>query len=100
MTLSQRSDWGTTQFLLAPNAPWNALGSTDPELESLIARLAVADEAESAEIAYAINEWIVENVWFAPIMRPDTFLFYGDAIEAVPQVQQAVPSIYNYTPAG
>jgi peptide/nickel transport system substrate-binding protein len=100
MTLSQRSDWGTTQFLLSPDAPWNPMGSTDPELEALIAEYPTADEAAQAEIARKINEFVIENVWFAPIMRPDTFNFYGDKIDVVPQVQQAVPSIYNFTPSG
>lgn len=100
MTLAQRSDWGTTQFLLSPDAPWNPLASTDPELEKLIADYPLADEADQADIARQINEFVVDNVWFAPVMRPDTFNFYGDDIEIVPQVQQAVPSIYNFTPSG
>jgi peptide/nickel transport system substrate-binding protein len=100
MTLAQRSDWNTTQFLLSPDAPWNPLASSDPELDALIAEYPAADEAGRADIARQINEWVIENVWFAPVMRPDTFNFYGDKIEIVPQVQQAVPSIYNFTPSG
>ena len=100
MTLAQRSDWGTMKFLLAPDAAWNPMGSTSPELDALIAEYPAADEADQAEIAREVNEWIIDNVWFAPIMRPDTFNFYGDNIDVVPQVQQAVPSIYNYTPSG
>lgn len=100
MTLAQRSDWGTTQFLLTPDAPWNPFASSDPALDALIAEYPVADEATQADIARQINEWVVEEVWFAPIMRPDTFNFWGDSIETVPQTQQAVPSIYNYTPSG
>jgi peptide/nickel transport system substrate-binding protein len=100
MTLAQRSDWNTTQFLLAPDAPWNPLKSADPELDALIAEYPAADEAGRADIAGQINEWVIENVWFAPVMRPDTFNFYGDKIEIVPQMQQAVPSIYNFTPSG
>jgi peptide/nickel transport system substrate-binding protein len=100
MTLAQRSDWNTTQFLLSPESPWNPLGSSDPELDALIAEYPAADEAGRADIARQINEWVIDNVWFAPIMRPDTFNFYGDKIEIVPQVQQAVPSIYNFTPSG
>lgn len=76
------------------------LGSTDPELEALMADYPSADEAGKAEIAREVNEWVVDNVWFAPIMRPDTFNFYGDSIEIVPQVQQAIPSIWSYTPTG
>ncbi|MFV0374932.1 ABC transporter substrate-binding protein [Microbacterium sp.] len=100
MSLSQRSDWGTTQFLLAPDAPWNALKSTDPDLEALIAAYPLADEAGRADVARQINEWVVDNVWFAPVMRPDAFNFHGDKIQLTPQVQQAVPSIYNFAPAG
>ncbi|MDQ0644217.1 ABC transporter substrate-binding protein [Microbacterium murale] len=100
MTLASRSDWGTMNFLLSPEATWNPLGSTDPELEALMAGYPSADEAGKAEIAREVNEWVIDNVWFAPIMRPDTFNFYGDSIEIVPQVQQAIPSIWSYTPTG
>ena len=100
MTLAQRSDWGTTQFLLSPDAPWNPMESTAPELEALIAEYPTADADAQADIARQINEFVIDNVWFAPVMRPDTFNFYGDNIEIVPQVQQAVPSIYNFTPSG
>ncbi|RKT35690.1 peptide/nickel transport system substrate-binding protein [Microbacterium sp. AG1240] len=100
MNLAQRPDWNTTQFLLAPDAPWNPLGSTDPELEALIAQYPLADEAGQAAVSREINEWVVENVWFAPVMRPDNFIFFGNTITVEPQVQQAVPSIYNYSPSG
>ena len=100
MQLAQRSDWNTTQFVLSPDAPWNPLGSTDPELEALIAEYPTASESEQATIAHEINEWLVDNVWFAPVMRPDQFVFSGDSVQFDVQVQQAVPSIYNYRPSG
>lgn len=100
MQLAQRSDWNTTQFVLAPEAPWNPLGSTDPELEALIASYPTASESEQATIAREINEWTIDNVWFAPVMRPDQFVFSGDSIEFDVQVQQAIPSIYNFRPTG
>lgn len=100
MQLAQRSDWNTTQFVLAPHAPWNPLGSSDPELDALIASFPIATETEQATIAREINEWIIDNVWFAPVMRPDQFVFSGDSVEFDVQVQQAVPSIYNYHPTG
>ena len=99
-TLAQRSDWGTTQFLISPTAPWNPLKTTDPELEALIADYPGADEEGRAEIARQINEFVIDNVWFAPILRPNQFLFWDDSVSVEPQVQQAVPSIYNYTPSG
>ncbi|GAB3632278.1 ABC transporter substrate-binding protein [Microbacterium shaanxiense] len=100
MQLAQRSDWNTTQFVLAPEAPWNPLGSSDPELDALIASYPTASESEQVTIAREINEWVIDNVWFAPVMRPDQFVFSGDSVEFDVQVQQAVPSIYNYRPTG
>ena len=100
MQLAQRSDWNTTQFILAPEAPWNPLGSSAPELDALIAEYPAASEQEQGAIAREINEWVIDNVWFAPVMRPDQFVFSGDSVEFDVQVQQAVPSIYNYRPTG
>ncbi|HIY67277.1 MAG TPA: ABC transporter substrate-binding protein [Candidatus Agrococcus pullicola] len=100
MTLAQRSDWGTVKFLIAEDAPWNSLESTDPELQELIDAYPTAPEDEQPEIARAMNEWIVDNFWFAPIMHPDTFIYWSDGVDVEVQVQQAVPSIYNYAPSG
>jgi peptide/nickel transport system substrate-binding protein len=100
MTLAQRSDWGTVKFLIAEDAPWNPMHSTDPELQKLIDAYPTADDAEQAELARQMNEWIVDNVWFAPVMYPDTFIHWNDSVDVEVQVQQAVPSIYNYTPSG
>jgi hypothetical protein len=33
-------------------------------------------------------------------MYPDTFIHWNDSVDVEVQVQQAVPSIYNYTPSG
>ncbi|WP_156761196.1 ABC transporter substrate-binding protein [Microbacterium karelineae] len=100
MTLAQRSDWGTVKFLFAEDAAWNSLGSSDPELQALIDAYPGADEADQAQIAREINTWIVDNVWFAPVMRPGTFVYWTDAVDVEVQVRQAVPSIYNYAPSG
>ena len=100
MQLVQRPDWGNMNFLLTPDATWNPLGSTNAELDGLIAQYPTADEAGQADLARQINEWVVDNYWFAPVLRPDQFNFYNDTITVVPQVQQAVPSIYNYAPSG
>ncbi|GGD29612.1 peptide ABC transporter substrate-binding protein [Microbacterium faecale] len=100
MTLAQRSDWGTVKFLIAEDAPWNALESTDPELQELMDGYQAASDEDRPGIAREMNEWIVDNFWFAPIMHPDTFIYWNDDVDVEVQVQQAVPSIYNFTPSG
>ncbi|WP_221583507.1 ABC transporter substrate-binding protein [Microbacterium sp. G2-8] len=99
-TLAQRSDWGTVKFLLAEDASWNPLGSTDPELQDLIDAYPAASEEERPQVARDINTWIVENDWFAPIARPGTFNLWDDTVDVEVQTRQAVPSIYNFAPAG
>jgi peptide/nickel transport system substrate-binding protein len=42
---------------------------------------------------------VTENAWFAPLFRVDQMYYYNSSITVTPQVQQAVPSIYNYAQA-
>lgn len=54
---------------------------------------------ESAELAKEVNRYVTENAWFAPVYRPDQIFFTdGKKITVEPQIQQAVPSIYNFSP--
>jgi peptide/nickel transport system substrate-binding protein len=47
-----------------------------------------------------VNQYLVDNAWFAPWFRVNGILAVrGDVVQVEPQVEQAVPSIYNYTPA-
>lgn len=100
MSLAQRSDWSHVQFLLSPTATWNPFDSEDPELNGLIADYLDADEAGRAEIAEQINEFVVDAYWFAPVMREYQHFYFNDEVLVERQVEQAVPSIYNYRPSG
>jgi peptide/nickel transport system substrate-binding protein len=47
----------------------------------------------------AVNKYVVENAWFAPFYRINQVYLYNDKkLKVTPQVQMAVPTIYNYEP--
>ena len=53
----------------------------------------------SDELAKDVNRYVTENAWFVPLFRIDQLYVMNGSVTAVPQIQQAVPSIYNYAPA-
>ncbi len=97
--LFQGPSWVAAQQLISTDAVYNPFDSTSPEVEALIERLRMGgDDAEAA--AKELNQLVTEEAWFAPWYRLSQLYFYDAAKVVVePQIQMAVPSIYNYTPA-
>jgi peptide/nickel transport system substrate-binding protein len=97
--LFQGEPWVAINQILSTEAIYNPFDSTDPELQALIDAVQVGGD-ESADRAQAVNEWVSDNAWFAPVYRIDqVYAFHSDRISVEKQIQQAVPSIYNYAPA-
>lgn len=85
--------------LLATGAAYNPFATTTPEIDAAAEAInAGGDDADSA--AQDLNRYITENAWFVPWYRPSQLYFYdADKVQVEAQIQMAVPSIYNYTPA-
>lgn len=99
MALEQNPDWQLTQFMLSPSAIFNPFDSQDPEVDELINDMRIGDEEEQAEAAAALNAWMVENAWFAPMYRAQgSFaLAEGTTVEMLPS--NIYPNIYDFQPA-
>lgn len=97
-SLFQGVPWVSINQMITPDALYNPFKTTNPEIEGLIS--AVRDGgAQSDENAKKVNEYVTENAWFAPWYRPDQLYFYDQSkVQVVPQIQMAVPAIYNYSP--
>ncbi|GAB3618368.1 ABC transporter substrate-binding protein [Okibacterium endophyticum] len=101
MSLVRRLDWAQVVFLIGPDAPWNPFGTETEELNAHLDELQNATSDEQIETAsQAINRYVIDNHWFNPIYRLEQHFYYNDSVDVVNQPEQAVPSIYNYTPAG
>jgi peptide/nickel transport system substrate-binding protein len=97
-TLFQGPTWVAVQQLLSTDALYNPFDSTTPELQALIAGVQAGGE-DADQQAKQLGEYLTENAWFAPWFRAEAIIGAGPAVHVEPQVEQAVPSIYNYTPA-
>jgi peptide/nickel transport system substrate-binding protein len=97
--LFQGPSWVATQQLISTDAVYNPFDTTSPEVEALIERQRTGGEDADAA-ARELNQLVTEEAWFAPWYRPSQLYFFDASVLTVePQIQMAVPSIYNYAPA-
>ena len=96
----QSSDpWQGVNFWGAPNAPWNPLKNTDPEIDAAIDVVRAASDDEQADALKHLDSLLVEKAWFVPAYFPDAVYFSNAEVDVTPQALQIVPSIANYAPA-
>ncbi|MFK0040308.1 ABC transporter substrate-binding protein [Paenarthrobacter sp. NPDC090517] len=84
--------------IVSTKALYNPFKNTTPELEAKIAAVRTGG-ADAGKLAQEVNKYVVEQAWFAPLFRVNQMYYHNDKVNVTPQVQQAVPSIYNYSPA-
>ena len=96
--LFQGEPWVAINQMISTDALYNPFDSTSEELQTMIEAVRTGGD-DSAELAQQVNDYVTENAWFVPFYRADQLYVYdADKISVEPQVQQAVPSIYNYSP--
>ena len=100
MTLFTPNDWTTINQALTPTATWNPLHFSDPTAADLVQKIRLAaDDPARKGYAQQLNEYIVDQAWFAPFFRFEQTYGADKKTHVELQVEQAVPSIYNYSPA-
>lgn len=62
---------------LAPTGVWNVLHQTDPNLQPLIDKSLVATGDEAAKLQQQINQYTIDQAWFAPIVYPANYTAYN-----------------------
>lgn len=88
MSLGTKAPWQDIQLSVLPKATFNPYSSEDPALDRLLA--AARDEAPGAaqdEDFRAINAWLVENAWFAPMFASSTNWASVEGVTVEPQTQ-------------
>jgi peptide/nickel transport system substrate-binding protein len=96
--LFQGEAWVAINQMISTRALYNPFKTMTPELQAKIdAVQSAGDNAGTA--AQEVNRYVTENAWFAPLFRVDQMFYHAPSITVTPQVQQAVPSIYNFAPA-
>lgn len=96
--LGDATDWGTVQQIIAPNAAFNPFHTQDAKLDELILKMQTGDEATQDEAASAINEYIVDNAWFAPIQGSFSLIGSSPDVTVTPPTMTTYPSIFDIQP--
>ncbi|MBO9577403.1 MAG: ABC transporter substrate-binding protein [Microbacteriaceae bacterium] len=88
--------WQDILKVVQPNAPWNMYHNATPELDALIATA----QAEGTDEAFqAVNEYLVEQAWFAPWYVQNNVYVSSPEVAVTMQPQNVVPYIWNFAPA-
>ncbi|MDQ0614502.1 peptide/nickel transport system substrate-binding protein [Microbacterium sp. W4I4] len=98
-SIFQGEPWVAIRQMITTDAAYNPFKTTDPGLQADIDAVQTGGE-ESGKLAQKVNQYVTDEAWFAPFYRVNQ-LYYTNPkkVTVVPQVQQAVPNLYNYTPA-
>ena len=98
MQLSSGDESRDVSKSLTPGGSWNPLHTEDPEVARLVAEAqAASSDDEYTDRLQELNEYIVDQAWFAPIAFIDTIYLTVDGVTVTPQPQNVVPSIRNFS---
>jgi peptide/nickel transport system substrate-binding protein len=84
--------------IISTKALYNPFKNASPELDAKIDAVRNGG-ADAGKLAQEVNKYVVEQAWFAPLFRVNQMYYHNAKVNVTPQIQQAVPSIYNYSPA-
>lgn len=91
--------WDTVQQVVSPAAAFNPFKSQDPDVDALIEQMQTGDEDQQIEAGKQLNEWIVQNAWFAPVAASSSLVGEGLNVRLAQPTTQIYPSIYDIRPA-
>jgi peptide/nickel transport system substrate-binding protein len=97
-SLFQGEPWVAINQIVSTKALYNAFKNTAPDLQAKIDAVQ-SGGADAGKLAQEVNKYVVDQAWFAPLFRVNQMYYHNSKITVTPQIQQAVPSIYNYSPA-
>lgn len=98
--LGQTDAWVAMGQIVAPSAVFNPFRNSSPEVDDLLAAMQLSDD-DSGRAAQDLNRYVTEEAWFLPFYRIDQIAAYqADRISVSSQIQQPIPSLYNFAPVG
>ena len=93
------TSWQTIQFSMLPQSAWNTSHVADPTVIELAEIVRSGDEATADAAAKELNAYVVEQAWYAPLYRPYSAFITAPGTQAVVQADNAVPYLWNISPA-
>lgn len=98
--LAAQSSWSDIRRVVASDASWNVLHSQNAALDALVAAAQGAPSEPDQIATYRqINEWLVDQAWFAPWYRVDTVILTNDEVTVRPRPGSVAPSVQYFSVA-
>ncbi|WP_062385542.1 ABC transporter substrate-binding protein [Demequina iriomotensis] len=88
--------WQTYNQAIAPGAAWNVYHQADETVEALAARIRLGGE-DGAAAAKELNEYVVDQAWFAPFYRVIGAIVTADGFAITMKSGQAVSNLWDIT---
>lgn len=99
MALGTKSPWEDIENSVLPGASFNPFHSSAPALEALLAKAQTAALGSAQDAAFkAVNTWLVENAWFAPIFASSNTVAFGPGVTVQQQTQGV--DLVRFQPSG
>ncbi|WP_084127534.1 ABC transporter substrate-binding protein [Demequina sp. NBRC 110054] len=96
--LNQESEsWATYKLAVSVDSAWNIYHQSTDELDALADRMRMGGEDGDAA-AQEMNEYLVENAWFAPFYRYIGVVVTADGTSVTLKSGQAVPNLWDIVP--
>ncbi|WNM23773.1 ABC transporter substrate-binding protein [Demequina capsici] len=89
--------WSTYKLAVAPDSAWNIYHQTDDTLQALADRMRLGGEDGDAA-AQEMNQYLVENAWFAPFYRYVNAVVTTDGTAVTLKNGQAAPNLWDIVP--
>lgn len=97
--LNSHRPWDFAQLALLPDSLWNPFHTTDENIVDLV-NMAQTQTGEEADATFReLNEYIVDQAWFATLVQPNSVFGVSSAIDVEPRKFSTWPPIWNFTPA-
>ena len=90
--------WEMAQFILTAGATFNPFHSTNPTVAGYLNTIQMGSSSQAATAAKALNQYLVQNAWFAPFFRPQSNFVADSHTGVVVQAGNAVPYLWNIRP--
>ena len=83
----------------SPRLRRSTLQLADPKVDELITKIHyAASETDSGAAVKELNTYMVDQAWFAPWYRQESNFALDAETVSVPQVGNAYPYLWNFTP--
>jgi peptide/nickel transport system substrate-binding protein len=90
--------WQLAQFLLTKDATFNPFHSANPTVAGYLNTMQTGSSSQAAAAAKALNQYLVQNAWFAPFFRPQSSFVADSHTSVKMQAGNAVPYLWNIRP--